>query len=203
MPFNNLYERSNPVVLDKANRFIFFANNKVCQTSIVRHLLAHRCIEKKKNLYEWNREVKQMNEVNFNKLFKFTIVRNPWDRAVSAFKHLQRIEVIDENLTFENFVVDVLSEYGTDFDPHFGSQLDFIEDVDYIGRYENLQESWDYISSKIECSNKLPKKNTDPNKRHYSTYYLSDQSKEVIASLYKSEIELLDYEFDERLHSLY
>ena len=55
--------------------------------------------------------------------------------------------------------------------------------VDYIGQYENLTESWKYITKKINTPVELPWKNKSQRERDWEKYYSSKSKKIVKNSL--------------------
>jgi F420-dependent methylenetetrahydromethanopterin dehydrogenase len=77
--------------------------------------------------------------------------------------------------------------------------LDEAMAVDFLGRYETLQEDLDKAlkAAGVEQRIEIPQVNVTPNKdeaRDYRSYY-SDEMREMIAEWYAPEIKLLGYEF--------
>lgn len=144
--------------------------------------------------------------------FKFTFVRNPWDRTVSAFNyrkkaikdckkypHWQSYEEIkndDFKTTLlkdrdnKNPVVHYLE--GPFWNWWFNPSI--ISKFDYIGKYENLHEDFDNICKLSNLPKlKLPHVNKTTH-RHYTEYY-DDETREIIANRYATDIEYFGYEF--------
>jgi len=194
------YKEQIPV-LDNHGMFMFFSNNKVAQTSINRHLLKSRCIVYKDNHDKYESYFQAMVD-KMDSTYKFTIVRNPWDRAVSAFTYL-KIKVRTPSLRgmlFHSFVLKVLQKKGTQWNAHFDHQHPkaFYKGscfVDFIGRLENIESDWKVIARSISAPVDLPHKNKSYHD-DYSKYY-KPESIEVIRNLYSEDIEKFGYSFED------
>lgn len=189
-------------VLDKKSIFAFFSNNKVVQTSINRHLLKDRCIVRKSNRQKYDAKF-ESSIANLDSIWKFTIVRNPWDRAVSAFfylkKHVSRLPIDIRSMSFEYFVINVLQKHGTELDAHFEHQspkafYDGICFVDFVGRMEKIESDWKIIARSISASLDLPHRNKGKHK-DYRSYY-GAESIEVVSNLYSEDIDKFGYSFE-------
>ena len=76
--------------------------------------------------------------------------------------------------------------------------------MDYIGRYENLQEDLSTIFNRcngilginIETWLSLAPKyrQTRSDRKHYTKYY-NDQTRELVRKIYEKDIELFEYEY--------
>ncbi|WP_290651770.1 sulfotransferase family 2 domain-containing protein [Aquisalimonas sp.] len=140
-------------------------------------------------------------------LFKFTIVRNPWDLQVSSFHHIQREKpaVLDGVKTFEDFLklkFDPEREYSFMLDISAELQHEYLIDlrgnviVDFIGRYENLQADFNTICERIGvAAPQLPRLRQAANRRDYRSYYTDDLA-ELVQSHYRRDLELFGYTFD-------
>lgn len=73
-----------------------------------------------------------------------------------------------------------------------------LEDLDFIGRFENLQEDWLFISEKIKIKKQLNKiePTKDKNYTHYTEYY-NDETREIVAQKYARDIKQFGYKFGE------
>jgi hypothetical protein len=197
--------RKNPVILDRDQRFIFFPNSKVCQRSIVLGPLKDRVVIQKRNPEFWTQQMRKIDAVQFEKRFRFTIVRNPYDRTVSAFRYLQGGGIIPKRYDFPTYCKEVLADIGTAADPHFNEQSNglFKEErllVDFVGRFESLQEDWCFIANKINASAKFIHANKSRRKADYTAYY-DDESHEIVSNLYRNDLENFGYDFDDGKHT--
>ena len=120
--------------------------------------------------------------------FSFTFVRNPWSKCLSEFLYTKKITKV-----CENFSVFLLKKGFKKY--HMEQQIDFINDnIDYIGRFENLQRDFNVVCDKIGIPRQqLPCKNKSEHK-HYTEYY-DEETKQIVAQKYAKDIEYFGYEF--------
>ncbi|MGD2138191.1 MAG: sulfotransferase family 2 domain-containing protein [Gammaproteobacteria bacterium] len=148
----------------------------------------------------------------FRRLFKFAVVRNPWDLQVSSFHHIrrERPHLMEHIRDFDQFIrwkLDPERPYQFHIDTSIESQLDYLVDlhgellVDYIGRYENLQQDFAHVCRTIGTGNRhLPhKRRAVDRKKDYRSYY-SDALAEQVGDYFQRDIEALDYRFDPADH---
>lgn len=153
------------------------------------------------------------NEHLFNSIdnhvdyFKFTFCRNPYDRLVSTYKFFKLAE---RGSTFSSFIkntklfekVNSILDRGlcldTNFEYHLLPGVYFIKHgVDFVGRFENLQEDFDTVCDKIGIPRpKLPHIIKTNHKQHYTQYY-DDETREIVAERYAEDIEYFGYKFEE------
>ena len=117
--------------------------------------------------------------------FSFAIVRNPWDRLVSYIHsmHDNRWQRPDrfEQLGFIPQVNYIMDETGKPL-------------VDFIGRYENLEEDFHTICVRIGIPTPpLPHLNSSIH-RNYRRYYDED-AKRFVADNYGADIDRFGYRF--------
>jgi len=189
--------RSASPVLDKQNKFMFFGNHKVGQTSINRTLLKGRVINLKSFGPKYYKKFDSYSLDDVERIFKFTIVRNPFERVVSAFFYLKREGILPPE-TFREFIKTSFRKRGVEVDLHFHKiypKLYFKGKlvVDFVARLENIENDWNFIASKIGCSNKLPHKNKGKYKG-YKSYYDKECIK-IVSEVYKEDLEQFDYDF--------
>ncbi len=147
----------------------------------------------------------------FNKYFKFTFVRNPWDRLYSAYSFLKNggwddkdKRWAEENLAhiddFNDFVVNWLTPDRLYSHIHFWPQSRFVFDargrllVDYVGYFETITEDFAHIAHRVNPDAKLRHTNASPREDYRSVYSLAAIRR--VAELYRDDISLFGYEFD-------
>jgi sulfotransferase famil protein len=149
----------------------------------------------------------------FNTYFKFTIVRNPWDRLISAYTFLKQGGLTeddhvwaDQNLSdfpdFHSFVINWVNHRNIYTYFHFVPQHEFLLDpktqklgVDFIGKFENLEKDYEKICAKLNISASLLKQNkTTARFDDYRKYY-DEQTRNIVTNVYQKDIELFGYMF--------
>ena len=149
---------------------------------------------------------------SFLDYFKFTFIRNPWDRLVSAYHFLKGggygpadQKWFDRELggyrDFDDFVRNWLRTENIRKHIHFIPQTEFLEDennsgvkVDYIGFYENIADDFDYIAARLGVPNILKKGNISSHKS-YLEYYC-ETTRDIVHGLYSRDIDRFGYKFD-------
>ena len=148
---------------------------------------------------------------DINSYFKFTVVRNPWDRVVSAYHFLSNggmndtdkrwaEDNIGEYKDFQSFVkgwlnIDNIFKYH-----HFRPQyLYFMGDneklkIDYFAFLENIDDDFEVICKKIGFKSILEQKNQSIHKDYKD--YFDEETKLIVATVYEKDIGLLGYSFD-------
>ena len=187
-------------MIDHNNKFIFIHINKCGGNTIDEHFT------EKFQGHTKAFEYKKLNPNEFDNYFKFTFVRNPWDRVV-AFYHYQLKRKwdyypFDETLSFKKFVKNWLIQMPKQTPLNTNPCYDWISDkddnllVDFIVRFENLQADFNTICDKIGIDRqKLPHKNKSKHK-HYTEYY-DDETRKIVGEKYAKDIEYFGYEFGE------
>lgn len=143
----------------------------------------------------------------FYQLFKFAFVRNPWDLQVSSYHHIQReradlLKGINNFNEFIQYKFDPSRPYIFHFDIATKLQSDHLIDlsgkiaVDFIGRYENLQEDFITVRKKIGLSElTMPhKRKATTRNKDYRGYY-NNASHDLVAQHFERDIRLLKYDF--------
>ena len=144
----------------------------------------------------------------------FAIVRNPWDKFVSAYEYakmkksywhnetnIHPLHDIVTNLSFEEFV-DYVYQHKEKIDIifekfyHINSQHSWVcknkvINVDHIIYYESLNEDLKHIGLKII-------ENINSSKRQFKSYqeYYNEKTKQMIQEIYLTDIILFGYSFD-------
>ena len=137
----------------------------------------------------------------FDSYFKFTFIRNPWSRAYSWYKNVMQDEIHRKGYKIRGQVS--LNEFLSRFagrgmlrpQTYWIKGFDGSIPLNHIGRFETLREDFLEICNcmhvpPIELPHKVSGSGED-----YHVYY--DQvSKDLIARIYREEIEMFGYSFE-------
>lgn len=146
-----------------------------------------------------------------NEYFKFTIVRNPWDRLVSAYFFLKSGGLNHEDRrffekelsqfnSFDDFVINWLTVDNIKKYHHFKPQLHYISEanekvnLDFIGRLENIHNDLNYICKRLNFNKTLPLLNKS-NHTNYKDYY-NQKTIKIVQDVYGKDIDFLGYNFE-------
>ena len=126
--------------------------------------------------------------------YKFTFVRNPYDRIVSHYTMFPR-----PNISFIQYVRWYMKRY-----PHARHMTTYVFDqatsqrkVDFVGRYENIQEDFDKLCDIMNVPNvKLPHVNKSRSREHqnYKKYY-DEQTFNLVTEIFSSDLKRFNYTF--------
>jgi hypothetical protein len=159
-------------------------------------------------LFAQHATIKQLkNELNVrvDDYFKFTIIRNPYERAVSDYFWLSKRK-LSHPTSFKDYLLlrngfeklnHLRDETGRG--DHFLTQFQFIEiegklEIDFIIRFENLQTDFNVVCDKIGIpKQQLPHDHKSKHK-HYTEYY-DEETKQIVAEKFSKDIEYFGYEF--------
>lgn len=181
------------------------AGISVCKALFGNLAAGHTTIEQFKLIYKPS---------TFNSYFKFTFVRNPWDRLHSSYHFLKKGGVRPQDLSFrdtylttinsfEAFIMNWLNEERLHSIVHFRPQYSFLtlpENpneilVDFLGRFENIENDFLTITQKLGMTKKqLPKENVTGDKKNYKLEY-TPQMIDRVFKLYAQDIKLFRYEY--------
>jgi hypothetical protein len=153
------------------------------------------------------------SRAEFRSFFKFTVVRNPWDRVVSAYHFLSEggLGESDRRMAetsvalypdFPSFVEGFIG--GGDFNRilHFRQQWRFLcltpsspPEVDFVGRFETLSDDFRTICERIGVSPELVHVNRGRSRPQGYRELYDERSADIVARAYARDIALFGYAF--------
>jgi len=153
----------------------------------------------------------------FKSFFKFAFVRNPWDRVLSAFLYLKNggrnqadynwsEKYLSQFNNFNDFVTGWLNRENIEKGIHFKPQYEFVtlptkqkHELDFIGYYENIVSDFNYVRNRLGIGKVLEFNNKTESKQNDYRFYYNDKRREIVADVYKEDIELFGYDFENTL----
>ncbi|MGH7239494.1 MAG: sulfotransferase family 2 domain-containing protein [Candidatus Saccharimonadales bacterium] len=180
-----------PNEADASNLWMGFVDdyhNKY-QTGGLQHLLARYVRE-------------EIGEKIFNEYYKFSFVRNPWDKAVSQYCYMKKRPDLKEfigmkdNDCFKRYLELIALKEHVQWLPQTRFLRDLNGDtlVDYVGRFEILSADAKEVFNRLDLKKmKLPHVNKSK-KRHYRHFY-DTESIEMVADFYADDIQEFGYGF--------
>jgi hypothetical protein len=146
---------------------------------------------------------KQIAPEIWETLFTFAFVRNPWDRAVSLYKYRVLRGRVAESTPFKHWLSETFSDLTKK--PYMkrvnAPQMKWLVDesgkiiVDFIGRFENLEEDFQTLCNIINVDTQLLHINKTKHK-HYS-YYYDKECYEIVYNWFKEDIDNFNYGFED------
>jgi len=117
--------------------------------------------------------------------FKFTCIRNPWDRTIS--RYFWAYNTFDRNAFM-----------GVINHPEYRAQKFDYDGADFVMRFENIQEDFDKVCDQLEIDRvSLPVMNKSK-RGDYHQYY-DDETIKMVADKFAPDIEEYGYSFEKRI----
>jgi len=151
---------------------------------------------------------KELGEELFAKYFKFTVVRNPWDRMVSDYRYQRRVgghragkmHVFDERgrrRNFSEWVDAVFADPGAYPPKEWGGEVSagihrWSPQADWV----EFSESIGALETRLGISIPEPEQKKRTLRRPYPEYY-SAELRDRVAEYYADDLRLFGYKFDE------
>ena len=160
--------------------------------------------------------------IDLSEYFCFSFIRNPWDLVLSFWTYYQNEKIIPwkpvnwavlEDMGYErwkegddHYIEKEKSTKGVDFNEWIktnydwmqGDQVSFFDnadrEMDFIGRYENLNADYDTLCKKLKIENKLGHVNKKSTKSNRQDTY-NEESKKIVEDYFMRDIEKWGFEF--------
>ncbi|MEZ5491258.1 MAG: sulfotransferase family 2 domain-containing protein [Gammaproteobacteria bacterium] len=158
-----------------------------------------------------NRNPRQFEAEYFGDYFRFAFVRNPFGRLVSNYLHKikdKRLEDIrpsyirhltfHEGMSFEEFALQICDLPEEQCDRHYRSMFTSIdlENIDFIGRLENLESDFRQVVNRIAPSVDDGVSHLNTQGRYDYREFYSAALEQKVALRYQKDLQLFGYDFD-------
>ncbi|MCT8341127.1 sulfotransferase family protein [Flavobacteriaceae bacterium TK19130] len=147
-----------------------------------------------------------MGSETYNKKFSFAFVRNPYDRIVSQYHYRlgnNQTGIEDQSISFKDWLRITYVEKNPEFVNYplmFQTQWDWVSDkheeqlVDFIGRFETMQQDFDTICDRIGIPRKtLPHKRKSERKQEFDSYF-DRESLDIVNRVFAVDFERFGYQ---------
>lgn len=146
-----------------------------------------------------------MNHSKWNSYYKFCFIRNPYDKIISAWNHINRYKIPFSNyLNLINICNDV--EYMHMFMPQVRNIIDEKGkiNINFIGKFENLENDFQTILKNIGIKNFIHDVSKSMNKRDHLKFneYYDQNTLDKVNLLLKEDFKNLDYPLIENIDDL-
>jgi hypothetical protein len=132
------------------------------------------------------------------KLFKFSFVRNPWERLVSEYHWQGGADRLGDFSAFVKSAAGIV-ERRDDLEGrnnHLRPQVEFLDHrMDFIGRFENFEADLRVLLERIHVGGVQIPHIYQTTRRYYAEYY-DDDSRAIVSRIYRHDIEAYQYAFD-------
>jgi hypothetical protein len=186
-------------MLDHRHRCIFIHQRKAAGTSII---AAFGFVPTDENWHRYNDgplgKDWRKRDADVRSYFVFSVVRNPFDRAISGWRYLAELQ----NRTLQD-VLENPPRSGHAYRHFTRLQVELLEDpatgqlvTEALIRYERLQLDFDDVRSRLgmEALTLTARKFNPHRKRDYRDYF-NPQTRRLAAQLFGPDIEAFGYEF--------
>ncbi|MGY5352964.1 sulfotransferase family 2 domain-containing protein [Wenyingzhuangia sp. IMCC45533] len=160
-------------------------------------------------------ETELISEEIWKSYFKFSFVRNPWDRSYSDYLWMMKDRKVKGS--FEDYILKkgkfekVLTDSSNKHfrGDHLIEQSEFLEtkddslNIDFIGRFENFKDDMAKINNVLGVNSEmnLHKKKNKKRHDHYSLFY-TESRKRLVHETYGKDIIQFDYSFEDKKKGL-
>jgi len=192
---------NSPLHKGEKRDYIFVHINKTAGTSIIniigkpfrKHLTAKEII-------------KVIGQDKWDKAYKFAVVRNPWDKVVSQYKHNIKNNVTNmakKEISFKDWIACTYGKNKVEYYYYrpqmFLPQAEWLKDfegkidLDKIIRFENLTDEMNLVFKTLGIHQELPHVNKT-SKTNYRDFY-DDTTQKIIADWFHEDIKVFGYTY--------
>ena len=219
-----LHKADNRVVVDFERGFLYNRIPKAANTTLMsalyqdyfdESLSSNEVAGRGKSFHAVPSELREEKVDEVQKLYKFTFVRNPYSRILSAYlgkigqpesrKEYRRktpalFRKFGDNPSFEDFCK-YLAEGGAYDNKHWAPQISLLifppEEFDFIGKIENLSQDFEQVISNVPAleGNEIPGRvGTTTSASDKLDQYYDKEKYDLIYELYREDFQRFGYD---------
>lgn len=135
---------------------------------------------------------KTANPRQWDLFFKFSLVRNPWDRVISLYEWLKMHKTHPQRTTdsFKDWLLSITPNCNS-----YKTQSWYLnETMDFVGRYENLHKDWPYLVSNAFPLDAPAAPLPHINKTQRHGVYHDAETIDFVGNYYRDDIDSYGYE---------
>ncbi len=196
-----------PFFLKGRNDVVFIHIPKTAGTSM-RWTLDFNRVNKENGVRKHNdanKIIGLLGQEKWDAVFKFTFVRNPWDRLLSFYHFRLRNNMITDEVLKQDFykwATFKMTSKSPNSKIHFNlqAQTHWLKDqkgkinMDFIGRFEHLETDFKELATRLSLPSQLLELNVNPLKLDYRDHY-DEELKSLVAKFYQEDIHYFKYTF--------
>ncbi|CAI8286858.1 MAG: Uncharacterised protein [Opitutia bacterium UBA7350] len=178
------------------------------QDGIDRFELKHLKYTKLKKHSSLTRYCREMDRDTYQKLFKFSVIRNPWELMVSHYfsphrnvtewdrvdfyRMIKKMPPLSYYIQNRGLIAHALKRKGI----YFETSVPLDNDVDILLRFEYLEDDFMKLCQHLNLGDLvLPKRNESKAKGRNITDYYDQELIDLVAYQFRKEIKFGDYQF--------
>ena len=187
-----IFKKGERMIL-RDKKIVFVHAPRTSGTSIENEILKDKLVpDPEKHLRA--SQIKTILKEDWANYFKFTIVRNPWDRIISMYHQIfHQAYGIKTGKSLEFFLQNYSPapwEYGIQCSDYADEDMDLI--IKFEDRQNGLNKLQDLTGLKINHSRKSRSRTRE--KKDYREYY-NEITKKAVENYFSKDIKLYDYSF--------
>jgi len=141
--------------------------------------------------------ISEIGRRDFDRLFSFAFVRNPWDWELSHHRYIlkheshpdhQEVSLLGSFYEYVHWRCDGRFQTQESFLLHDDEQV-----LNFVGRFENLESDFGYVCRRLGIPFRLPRLNRT-RRENYRMHY-NDQTQDLVARTYAADIQRFGYTF--------
>jgi len=143
---------------------------------------------------------KVLSDDQLESFYKFTFVRNPWDRVISECfcGHIQPLFKGCVTIKDKIKKVCLQAKSPSGYAGHCRPYSDFIKHenlrMNFVGKFENLENDYTYLCAELNIDKKNLVHKHKSHRKNYKAYF-DNETRDLVEATYLEDIELFNYSY--------